>query len=230
MPALPTPQTVVDLLHDELRRVILAGTEAPGTALTEVSVSTKYDVARPTAKAALERLIADGLLVRGGRRVGALVPRLDTGDINDLYSTRATIEIAAYVIVGRSGGDLSAARAANEELAACASREDANGLVQADVTFHRRLVEAAGSRRLSRLHDLLMTEAHLCMAQVQARQLLRGQEIWREHEGLLTAIAEGDASLIEHHTSTHLEHARRKLVDAVSEHDALHAADSNTKN
>ena len=45
--------SVVDAIADNLRDGILAGELMPGTALTESDVAGRYDVARPTDKAAL---------------------------------------------------------------------------------------------------------------------------------------------------------------------------------
>lgn len=39
-----------------------------GSLITEVGIATMFEVARHAAKAAVERLVADGLLVRDGRR------------------------------------------------------------------------------------------------------------------------------------------------------------------
>jgi DNA-binding GntR family transcriptional regulator len=207
--------TVVDALHNELRRRIIGGMEAPGTPLTEVSVSTSYGVSRPTAKAAIERLVADGLLVRENRRVGAVVPRLTPDDIEDLYISRAAVEIAAYSLLGARKTPVEPASLLNANLAAFAAHDDARGVVDSDVAFHRELVNLTRSPRLRRLHNLLMSETHLCMAQVQARQLLSAHEIWAEHEEILEAIREGDSSVIAARVGRHLERARKKLVDAV---------------
>ena len=47
-----------------------------------------------------------------------------------------------------------------------------SGLVEPDIRFHRVLVDALESRRLSRVHGAMMGETRLCMAQVQAHHLL----------------------------------------------------------
>jgi DNA-binding GntR family transcriptional regulator len=209
--------TVVDALYRELRQRIISGGEVPGTPMTEVSVSTSYGVARPTAKAAIERLVADGLLVRENRRLGAVVPTLTPQDIEDLYLTRAAVEISAYTLLGARGASVSQAALLNANLATFAAREDAQGVVDSDVAFHRKLVESTGSPRLLRLHSLLMAETHLCMAQVQARQLLSAQQIWSEHEGILDAIRGGDSALIAERAGSHLDLARAKLMSAYAE-------------
>ncbi|TPW91630.1 GntR family transcriptional regulator, partial [Schumannella luteola] len=49
-----------DAVVASLRSAILAGTVAPGTTVTEALVSDTYRVARPTARIAIDRLVADG--------------------------------------------------------------------------------------------------------------------------------------------------------------------------
>ena len=59
-----TSKRLVDDLARHLRRRVLRGEFTMGTRISESSVSSEYGVARPTAKAALDALVADGLLVR----------------------------------------------------------------------------------------------------------------------------------------------------------------------
>jgi DNA-binding GntR family transcriptional regulator len=58
-------------------------------ALAEVSVAQMFDVARPTAKAAIEQLVHVGQL-RRMRNKTARVPLLNANDVADLYLSRAS--------------------------------------------------------------------------------------------------------------------------------------------
>lgn len=80
------------------------------------------------------------------------------------------------------------------------------------MTFHQSLVQAYGNSRVERMHAMLMREAHLCMARVQAAQLLRAEVIADEHATILQAITRGDAPEAERLTEYHLSHAREKLL------------------
>lgn len=55
---------LVDDLARHVRRRVLRGEFAMGARISESSISSEYGVARPTAKAALDALVADGLLIR----------------------------------------------------------------------------------------------------------------------------------------------------------------------
>lgn len=204
--------SVVDALHDELKARILRGDEQPGSALTELNVSAAFGVARPTAKAAIERLIAGGLLVRASRRAGPTVPELTQDEIEDLYDTRIAIETHAHELLGAAGIDIDSAEAQNTALRAAADGGDALGVVDADVAFHRELVRLTGSTRTARAHELLLAEAQLCMARVQANQLLTAATIAGEHDAIVTAIRSGDRDAIVEATAHHLSNAEHKLL------------------
>lgn len=204
--------SVVDALHDELKSRILRGDEQPGTALTELSVSAAFGVARPTAKAAIERLIAGGLLVRASRRAGPTVPELSHDEIEDLYDTRIAIETHAHHLLGAARTDIASAEAQNAALRAAAEAGDALAVVDADVAFHRELVRLTGSTRTARAHELLLAEAQLCMARVQANQLLTASTIAGEHDAIAAAIRSGDPAAITDATAAHLANAEHKLL------------------
>lgn len=204
--------TVVDELYKELKARILRGEEPPGSGLSELGVSAGFDVSRPTARAAIERLLGEGLLVREGRRAGPVVPRLTRADIEDLYATRERIEGAAHRALAIDGTTLDLAAAENLRLRAGARADDSVEVVDADIAFHRALVGLVGSARLTKVHELLLAEAHLCMAQVQSFQLLRASVIADEHDAILTAIGSGDPQAALEATSEHLRGARVKLL------------------
>ena len=56
--------SVIEAIAEDLKSQVLHQELAAGTPLTEVEVATRYDVARATAKAAIERLVAEKVLVR----------------------------------------------------------------------------------------------------------------------------------------------------------------------
>jgi len=204
---------VPDAVYEALRESILTQREAPGTAVTEQAIADRFGVARPTAKVALERLVADGLLRRTAHKT-ARVPELTRDDIVDLYASRAVVEEAALRNLADDGVVPVAAIAAQRMLAeaAAATVPDAAPLARADIAFHRALVEAQHSPRLARLHALLMGEIELCIGQVQAHRLLALDDVVAQHQAILDAVAEGDASHAAALTRAHIEGARDHLL------------------
>src|SRR5882757_2974005 len=81
-------------IADRLRASIISQRDAPGSTITESAVALRFGVARPTARIAIERLVADGLLRREAHHA-ARVPELSREDIVDLFGNRAIVESAA---------------------------------------------------------------------------------------------------------------------------------------
>jgi DNA-binding GntR family transcriptional regulator len=204
--------SVVDALYQDLRHRILVGDERPGSILTEVSVAARYDVARPTAKTAIERLVGEGLVVRTRRGAGASVRTFSAADIDDLYDTRILIESSIHAQLAAHSSGTRSAEEANSALRAASDAQAAIEVVAMDVAFHRELVAELGSARLTRLHDQLMSEAHFCMAQVQEFQLLDARVIAAEHDGILAAIRHGRPGAASERTVAHLDGARSRLL------------------
>ncbi len=207
------PVSVVDAIARDLRRAVLSGELAAGTPLTEWEVAKRYEVARPTGKAAVEQLVYDRLLVRDNHR-SARVVTLGADDVRDIYRTRAHLESEVVRRLARAHTDVPAARAANAEISALTD-DSALEVVGPDMRFHTALVDALGSPRISRMYGSLVTEVTLCMTQVQGRHLLETTLITAEHEQLLNLIAAGEESRAVAVLELHLVRARERLVGAI---------------
>jgi DNA-binding GntR family transcriptional regulator len=196
-----------DAVVASLRDAILTGVLPPGDAVTEALVSESYRVARPTARIAIDRLVADGLLEREPHHA-ARVRRLGRDDLVDLFAARAAVESAAVELLAGTAAVPDAASAAHERLSAL----DADASYWAiDIAFHRALVQGSPSTRLPRLHDQLMGEIELAIAQVDAHRLRSTREVVAEHGRILDAVAAGDTALAEHLTRSHILASRDRL-------------------
>lgn len=208
--------TLPHAVYEALRESILAQREPPGSTVTEKAVAERSSVARPTAKAALERLVAEGLLRRTTHKT-ARVPQLNRDDIVDLYANRAIVEEAALRMLACQRSVPAEAAAAQRTIVEALNHStqdapDAGPLARADVTFHRALVEAQPSPRLARLHSLLMGEIELCTGQVLAHRLLGLRDVAEQHQSILTAVADGDIDRAGRLTRSHIEGARDRLL------------------
>ncbi|MCM3781252.1 GntR family transcriptional regulator [Microbacterium hydrocarbonoxydans] len=204
---------VVDAVTHRLRDQILRGEIGADTALTEAKVSATFGVARPSAKAAIEQLVASGLLVRTAHRsarVVAIAPEM----VRDVYRTRTRLESAALRELAQTRTVPDAARAANAELLAMPASAD-TATVDPDLRFHTALIDAVGSERTSRMYRSVLDEVRLCMTQVQGRRLLEAAAIARQHEAILDAVAAGDADRAAALLGDHLVAAEERLVEAL---------------
>jgi hypothetical protein len=147
-------------------------------------VAGEYSVARPTAKACLERLTAAGFLQRTAHRT-AVVPELGVAEILDLYFARDSIERRAVQRLAELGTVPDEARRAQENIERAVADKDFGHQVEADIAFHTSLVDAVGSKRLSRMHELIMGEVHLTMGQFQAHRTTDPRTVAAEHGAIL---------------------------------------------
>jgi len=196
-------------VYQQLRARILEGSEEPGSALTESAVSLRFSVARPTAKLAIERLVAEGLLLREAHRA-ARVPQFGRADIIDLYNSRAIIESAAIGALATGGTIPAEALAAHRSLLARVAA--GAGYTSEDIAFHRFLVTGQTSTRLARIHGMLMGEIELCIGQLKSHHLRHGGDIADEHQGILNALVAGDADLASARTLDHTYKSRDRIL------------------
>ena len=134
-----------------IRQAILDGRLEPGSPLKEQQLAHELGISRTPVREALLMLQAEGLIVTTPNR-SAVVREHDEDDLKDLYQLRALLEGYA--------ARQAASRISDEELdllnASCTrfdalSGDDVRELVRENLLFHRTILAAAGSERLSRM-------------------------------------------------------------------------------
>lgn len=204
---------VVDAVTLRLRGRILSGEIRSGAPLTEAAVSAAFGVARPSAKAAIEQLVASGLLVRTAHR-SARVVGIDPETVRDVYRTRSRLESAALRELAITRTVPASALEANAEILAMPPGPDA-ATVDPDLRFHTALIDALGSDRTARMYRSVLDEARLCMAQVQGRRLLDAAVIAAQHAEMLEAVDAGEGDRAADLLAAHLSSAEERLVEAI---------------
>lgn len=204
---------VVDAVTAQLRGRILSGDIRSGAPLTEAAVSQMFAVARPSAKAAIEQLVAAGLLVRTAHR-SARVVGIDSATVRDVYRTRTRLESAALRDLAVTRTVPQAALDANDEILGMPPGPDP-ATVDPDLRFHTALIDALDSERTGRMYRSVLDEVRLCMAQVQGRRLLDAAVIAAQHADILDAVASGDGQRAAELLEAHLSSAEERLVEAL---------------
>lgn len=206
---------VVDAVTAKLRDRILSGEIRSGSPLTEAAVSKTFGVARPSAKAAIEQLVATGLLVRTAHR-SARVAGIDPATVRDVYRTRSRLESVALRELALTRTVPEPAVQANAEILAMPAGPDP-ATVDPDLRFHTALIDALGSERTARMYRSVLDEARLCMAQVQGRRILDAAVIGEQHAAILDALSAGDGERAAHRLWDHLSAAENRLIEAISD-------------
>lgn len=202
--------SIVDAVAENLRRKLFAGDLGEEAFLTEARVASMYDIARPTARAAVERLVVEGLLVRGPHKT-ARVPTLGPDDVRDLYLSRHVFEIDVVRRLALLGVVPEGLRAANDELRQSRKGGDMQA-IEPTLRFHRLLVHALGSPRIDRLFSILMGDMQLCMVQMGSQRLLRVGTIADDHQEIMEALATANPEAAAAAMQRHLNEAEDRLV------------------
>ncbi|MDR6639446.1 GntR family transcriptional regulator [Paenarthrobacter nitroguajacolicus] len=163
-PPLPAVHRVssVDAAAVVLRDQILDGHLRPGSPLREADLSSQLGISRHTLRVALTNLAHEGIVNLEPNR-GAFVRSLTAEDVRDCYRLRTILELQA--VRGLSGNIAALAPAREAVGRLVGTPVDAAWSVsrEADLTFHRTLVDGLGSARISRTYDSLLNELRLCL-------------------------------------------------------------------
>ncbi|MGC4153037.1 MAG: GntR family transcriptional regulator [Propionicimonas sp.] len=205
--------SVVDAVVDDLKSLVLSRDLAPGTPLTEAEVANRYDVARATAKAAIERLVNEKVVVRKNHKTARVV-KLGPEDVRDIYNTRTYLEAQVLRQLAEERTTFPLARLANAKIAERWARGDYD-IVNPDMLFHTTLIDSLGSPRISKIYDSLAFEVKLCMAQLQGSQRLSPEIIIAEHDRILQQLETGDGDGVAATLAEHLARARELLAGAL---------------
>jgi DNA-binding GntR family transcriptional regulator len=186
MLSVPGTTTVVDAVVAALRDQLLDGARPPGALLRDTELADEFGAARPTIRAAVQVLTAEGFMVRDRGR-SARVPVFSAADITDLYTARTAIELAAVDLIERRAAPIPLLVAALARLEALGPQVAWRTVVEADVALHQSLVASAASLRLLRLFNGLANETRLVIA------LQRGlyesiDELVDEHRRIVAAL------------------------------------------
>jgi len=205
--------SIVDAIATDLRNRVFSGDLASGEALTETDVASTYEVARPTAKASIEKLVAEGLLDRGTHKTARVVD-LGPESVRDIYLARAYLESEVLRRLARTKDVPEAAVQANRDIEALQSGAPLD-VVEPDMRFHTSLIDAVGNERISRMYRSLVGEVRLCMVRVQSLHLLDTELILAEHRKILELIEDGQGEAAAELLDEHLGRARERLAAAM---------------
>jgi DNA-binding GntR family transcriptional regulator len=206
--------SIVEALEDDLARRILDGELAPSEHLREIELSERYQVGRHTLRAAFDRLVRRGLLQRARNR-GVFVRQFTERDLIEIYELRTALEAQAFRTLAARKEVPEGAREAIDLYRTLTSRSPRGLVVGADLAFHRAIVRATGNTRLARVHENVLLESQLCLAQ-RAQSYATVRELAAMHRALVEAIETGRPAHAEAAIREHLENAAAWLVEHVA--------------
>jgi DNA-binding GntR family transcriptional regulator len=179
-------------IAEEIREAILSGAFPLGSQLNEMELAEKFGVSRGPIREAMQRLIQEGLL-HSEPHHGVFVPQLTDMDLSDIYFVREAIEGAAVRRIMARPDRMDIHRtlmSIAKEMEATVAQGSWMQVAEIDMAFHRALVEAAESFRLSRMYATVQAETKLCMHMLMGGY--RGSKALVEEHELLANLIAGD--------------------------------------
>ena len=196
------------MLRDQIKEVLLArileGEYAPGQRIVELQLASEFGVSQAPVREALRELEALRLIVSEPHR-GARVREVTNRELAEVYPVRAALEEeAARAAAVRLDGDVAGLEAAYAAMLDAADRDDAHGLVTADVRFHRVIVEGSGNQTLLDMWSSLHVEARTVITMVKDHPGLH--EVAEMHGPLIEAFRSRDRARCGRMLRKHIEH------------------------
>jgi DNA-binding GntR family transcriptional regulator len=198
---------------DRLRRAILAGDIGPGARLKEAELAMQFQLSRGTVRAALHRLVSEGLVAQRPYS-GWQVVSLSSHDAWELYTLRGSLEALAAQLAAEKTSEAHRQKlweAFRRLKAAVRARNDA-AITDADFAIHKTIIDMAGHKRLAAQYALVEQQTRMYIASSNAT-LRRRELVLRNHEDLLKAIASGDAESAGKLARTHGLEAANELIN-----------------
>lgn len=195
----PSQEQIVD----ELRRVILTGDVAPGTAIPLDEVAGAFRVSLIPVRESLKVLIGEGLVTHRAR-AGYSVALLGRMELQELYVARGVLENAVLAVAVTMAGaaDHRAAAEAHGLLGRAQLTGDHRAYHRESRRFHFALTAPARMHRLERMVESAwnLTEPYRPMSAISdaERELLHA-----DHRVMLDAFTAGDAKALLASASTH---------------------------
>ena len=179
-------------IYDSVYGAVMRHRLPPGTKLTEASLCELFHVSRTLVRKALLRLAHDHILELRHNR-GAVVASPSPQDTREIFAARRAIEAAIVpLVVERAGkADIGRLRQHVRDEHAAFDKGDRSTWIHLTGAFHLALADLAGNAVLRRYLGELVSRCSLIIALYDPPQRAFCDN--HEHDGLIDALAKGNA-------------------------------------
>lgn len=216
-------ESTPSIIAGKLRTAIGLGQIPPGAQLGEAELAKELGVSRGPLREAMQRLTQEGLLISIRNR-GLFVITMTDEEVRDMYVARTAVERAASELILQKGAKDVAARLLSvvKAMKKAADKGDLDAMSEADMEYHATLVAAAGSTRLTRMHNTLLTETRMCLTALEKKYPDPHTRV-AEHHAIAEALAAGNDELVGKLLISHMDDALERLTGAGSDGQAATA-------
>jgi len=209
----PNRRSTVDAVVEALSLEILDGQLAPGEELREVELSERLGVSRATLREAVAQLSYRGLLERQLHK-SVRVRVVTVEDAADLFYMRSLLEGDAVRRLAVDSSRWPHIEVALRRLESVAQDSAWSQVAESDIAFHRSLVKAAASPRLTLAHGRLVDELRLMLS--PGRHYVNAEQMARAHRDLFEAIRSADIDVAMAAIRHHLELGAERIITHLS--------------
>ena len=200
-----------DQAYSAIRQAIIEQALAPGTKLPEDSLGLHFGMSRTLIRAALARLVAEGLVETSLKRT-ATVAQPSLEEARSVFEVRRCLEAEVVrLVIARWRPAMGASLEAHIRLEEQAAKE-----IQAPVSarlageFHQLLAQMSGNPLLERYLGELVSRCSLILA-IYGRPH-RADCAISEHRGFLDALRRGDEKAARKLMAEHLGHVEQRAL------------------
>ncbi|MER9307423.1 GntR family transcriptional regulator [Mesorhizobium sp. M0293] len=167
--------------YEQVKSDIVACVLRPGETLTEKQIGDRYLIRKATIRAALTRLMQEGL-VRSEPRRGYVITPLTLRDVAEIFDVRSLIEPEVFRVAasGLTERGLEDIRQAAKKVLKPETLRSHVAFLAADRAFRLALAELSGNSRLAQLLGQILDQServlHLGFRSRDFTQLIIGQQ------------------------------------------------------
>lgn len=210
LPSFARRTSLREQVLDALRAAIVSGEMEPGEVFSAPALAARFGVsATPVREAMLDLAKQDMVEVVPNK--GFQVVTVSDTELDQLTEIRLLLEPPAAAEAARrvTPTDVAELTRLAEAVVDAADNGDLIGHVEADRTFHGRLVELSGNRQLMPIVYQLRDRTRLYGLSALAERGILGESV-REHLTMCEYLAAGDADSLERLMRVHVRRVRRE--------------------
>jgi DNA-binding GntR family transcriptional regulator/transposase len=209
---------ITDRIVQLVREALAAGQFHHGQRVKEAPLAARLGVSRGPVREALRVLTEEGMLERLPNR-GAVVPRVNTTTILDLYAARAmlgAVLMRRVAMLRRS--ELKSVDAALDDVSAVAQRNEHTRIADADLRFQDAIAQAANLPQTGLMFQRLTMRLRMFISILHLDYGTAAVDlIARENAGIFEAIRNGDGDDAARRWRVKVERSVRYMVAQLPE-------------
>lgn len=199
-------QTVEERVYQRIRTAIAKRYIGPGRKLVEETLAKQLGVSRTPVRAAIRRLVHEGLVQVVPHR-GAFVVTPTREEIQDAFAVRVQLEGMAARLAASSATreDISTLTALIEQEAKLFGSRDINAYFRVNDAIHLKIAQLSGNKTLYEFVNAILSRVNIYLILYDPFMHLELNPSMEEHRAIVRKLEEHDASGAEAAMTAHLQ-------------------------